>query len=689
MNFNKFFSELKRRNVYKVALTYAIVGWLIVQIGSVVFETVKAPEWVMQVLLFFIVIGFPLSLILAWAFEMSPQGMIRTTSAEATDNPYSSGKKKPFTSNVFIGVLALVIIGQFAYNKYAYNDKRTVDELEKSIAVLPFDDMSSTGDSEWFCDGVTEDILTNLSKIKELKVISRTSTEQYKNHGKTIPEIAKELGVSYILEGSVRKHANKVIITAQLIDANDKHIWAENYNDDFEEVFEIQKEVSKKIVEQLHIAISPEEEKAMESFPTDNMEAYQLYLQGRNFAERESTENLKIGADLLKQAITLDPNFGDAYAELGWAIWGINDSINAIAKQYYEKALKINPNSSRALSYYGSFLFTIERNEEEGLKYLEKALEANPNDAKAHDMIADYYSRVIEENEKLKKENNKKALFHINKAVELDPLSPQSNYYKARILVSNGLMDDAETFFKAKKSLFSSEQATNYKNLFYRLKAEKIGVDKKNRTKTVLFLKEEVSKDPNNKYLNRQLAIAYDCIMNDDVKAVKYSKIAYLLDSNDVNMARQYINSLSENMQFEDAIKFYNTENFKKITSERQKLFYLQYLYYHQKNYKKSLEILSDSVLNNSAYTQRALVYAQIGEKDKVYDILANKNINIFSKATVYAILKERDSMYVYLNKKELNFLSVNSRREFDPYRNEEQFKELLNKHYLPVSVEN
>ena len=164
MDFNKFFSELKRRNVYKVALAYTITSWLLAQIVALAAETFQAPDWVTKIVFVLLVIGFPIALILAWAFELSPQGMIRTSSTASQENPYPLSKKKPFTSNLLIGVLALIIIGQFAYNKYRGDEPAIADGLENSIAVLPFDDLSSEGDTEWFCDGMTEDILTRLSK---------------------------------------------------------------------------------------------------------------------------------------------------------------------------------------------------------------------------------------------------------------------------------------------------------------------------------------------------------------------------------------------------------------------------------------------------------------------------------------------------------------------------------------------
>lgn len=342
--------ELKRRNVIKSTLAYLVVAWVLLQVFSILLPMVEAPEWVLKTLTLVMVIVFPLWILFSWTYEITPDGIKRTAQVSKDDSISATTNKR---LNVLILIALTVAITVGLLFRPLSNETSNIAAnpvFDKSIAVLPFDDMSSEGDTEWFCDGVTEDILTNLSKIKKLKVISRSSVMQYKKNRPTIPEIAKALGVSYILEGSVRKHNNKIVITAQLIDANDKHLWADNYNADFEEVFKIQQEVSKKIVEQLKITISPEEEKALAEFPTDNMEAYQLYLQGRSFSEKWGKENSKISINLFEQAIALDPNFADAYAELGFANWtsSHNDSIIKLSKQYFEKALALNPNSSRA-----------------------------------------------------------------------------------------------------------------------------------------------------------------------------------------------------------------------------------------------------------------------------------------------------------------------------------------------------
>ena len=365
MNLKKFLSELKRRNVYKVALTYAIVSWLLIQIGSVVFETINSPDWVMQALLFFIVIGFPIALLLAWAFEMSPQGIIKTTSAAAEENPYSERKKKSLTGNVVIGVLALIIIGQFIYNKYERNESGINGEIEKSIAVMPFIDMSANKDQEYLGDGLAENIITSLSGIKELKVIGRTSSFQFKGEKMDLRDVGEKLQVATVLEGSVQKSGNKIRITAQLINVKDgSHIWSEQYNREMTDIFAIQDEIALGITERLRITLLKDSDKA----PTRNIEAYENYLIGRHIQSETSIINAQASFKYFEKAIALDSLFDEAYAAMGgcyiaMGAWYGNlggKEASELANPYFYKALEINPENPQALKNLGTSKYFFE-----------------------------------------------------------------------------------------------------------------------------------------------------------------------------------------------------------------------------------------------------------------------------------------------------------------------------------------
>ena len=396
MNLKKFFSELKRRNVYKVAIAYSITSWLAAQMASLAADSFDAPDWVMKMIIVILVIGFPIALILAWAFEMSPEGIIRTASIESKENPFSDNKKKPFTGKLLIGILLLTLVGQFAYNKYSNKGgvdrvKNDVVNIDKSIAVLPFDDMSPNHDKEYFSDGMMEEILNHLYKIGDLKVTSKTSSMQYKGEqNKSVQEIANELGVEHILEGSVRLDGDKVRITVQLIKAStDEHLFAENYDRLFSDIFSIQSEVAQEVAKALKAKISPEAQRIIESKPTENIEAYNLYLKAmelNRYVEKENNEAIL----LYKRALELDPNFSALYAGIGLRLSigatylsgsGTRDPQEAwnISKPYYEKAIQLDPDNGNAHLWMAWSLLWYEWNFEEAEKEYEETKRIFPN----------------------------------------------------------------------------------------------------------------------------------------------------------------------------------------------------------------------------------------------------------------------------------------------------------------------
>ncbi len=686
MDLNKFFSELKRRNVYKVALTYAITSWFLAQIVALAAETFQAPDWVTKIVFVLLVIGFPIALILAWAFELSPQGMIRTNSPASEENPYPLSKKKPFTSNLLIGVLAFIIIGQFAYNKYGGDEPAIADSFDNSIAVLPFDDLSSEGDTEWFCDGMTEDILTRLSKIKELKVISRSSVMQYKENRPSIPEIAKALGVSYILEGSVRKHEDKIVITAQLIDANDKHLWADNFNDSFKEVFDIQKKVSLKIVQQLEIAIDPYENSQIAEIPTKNMQAYELFLKARSFSDRGTKEDFKRGVELYRQAIAIDPDFLEAHIELAWSylfngyldVDNQDENFEEI-KILVDKASEINPESGYVHLSNG-ILNLFENKEEAARLNFEKGLVLLPNSAYANDIMSVNYFYG-------EHKDFDKAMYHINRAVELDPFSAIISEHKVAGLLEIAKVEEAEQFFKEKISLFSEYNKSYLSNAILIGKAEKLVKEKKDWTQAIAFYENEIEKQPNNAEMYRLLGSVYDGVMNDDENYIKYAQRAYELDSTESAIALEYATALIEGNRFDDAKKLMDSKNYRSSQSSSGELSMLVYYYYHKQEYDRALEVLKDPLLNNLYDNYRVFSLAQKGNEEEVRELLnGNGFIGARDKAYVFAILKNRDSMYFYMDKADDNKNAINSRREVDPYRKEQRYIEYLEKNYMPIT---
>ncbi len=429
---SNFFKELKRRNVIKETLAYLVVSWVLLQVASIILPIVNAPDWVLKTVTFFLVIGLPIWIFFSWAYQVTPEGIKRTAKFSEDQTLTTTTNKR---LNIIILITLLIAIGVSFINKTKpkVSSNTLTSITEKSIAVLPFDDYSSGGDTEWFCNGVTEDIRTNLSKIKGIKkVISHTSVEKFKSSNKTIPEIAKELGVSYILEGNVRKHKDEIIITAKLIDANDNQIWAENYSDNFDKVFEIQNDVSKKIVKQLKIVISPEEEKVFNTQITDNFEAYELYLRGRHLWNQQNTESVKRSIEYLEKSIKLDSTFAPAYVILAEDYILMNKFISnneeklihrKKCREAIDKAIELDNSLAEAYITKGNMIGKFDWDWEEMKKMLEKGLQMEPNNSYGHMLLSKYY---------LIKNNYNKAIEEALLAEKLDPLNPRIGSFVAK-----------------------------------------------------------------------------------------------------------------------------------------------------------------------------------------------------------------------------------------------------------------
>src|SRR6266849_1459322 len=281
MDPKKFFGELKRRNVYKVAVAYAVVAWLLIQGATQVFPFFEIPNWAIRLVVLLLIIGFPVALILAWAFELTPEGIKR---AEDVDLSKSITRRTGRKLDFLIIAILLLVIGVFAYQRFGPGRKAliTVPSAipEKSIAVLPFENLSEKKANAYFTDGVQDEILANLA---ELKVISRASVMLYKSgNPRNLREIGQQLGVAHVLEGSVQRSANRVRVTAQLIDARtDAHLWAQTYDRDLADVFAIQSEIAKTIADQLQARLSPGEKAAIEQRPTADLAAFDLYTRAK------------------------------------------------------------------------------------------------------------------------------------------------------------------------------------------------------------------------------------------------------------------------------------------------------------------------------------------------------------------------------------------------------------------------
>jgi TolB-like protein/Flp pilus assembly protein TadD len=317
VNPNNFFTELKRRNVYKVAIAYAVVAWLLVQIATQVFPFFEIPNWVVRLVVVVIIVGFPIALIIAWAFELTPEGLKRTEFADKLP-------KKSSGNRVWLYVVVLagaVSVSLFFLGRYTAPTKLTgsTNAAAKSIAVLPFANLSEDKANAYFAEGIQEEILTRLAKIGDLKVIARTSTQQYQSKPGNLSQIAKQLGVENILEGSVQKVADQVRVNVQLIQAaSQSHLWADTYDRKLVDIFGVESEIAKAIAESLQAKLTGGEQRALAIKPTNNAEAYDAYLRGLAFETRTSTtpDDLEKAVRFYERSVQLDPAFALAWARL-------------------------------------------------------------------------------------------------------------------------------------------------------------------------------------------------------------------------------------------------------------------------------------------------------------------------------------------------------------------------------------
>src|SRR5205085_2062985 len=313
MNQQNFFAELKRRNVYKVAIAYIVGGWALSQGIAQVFPVFDIPNWAIRMIVLLIVLGFPVAIVFAWFFEITPEGVKRTEVADAMPSA-TRGKKHVWIYVVVIG--GLLSIGLFFLGRYTGRNTATVSELPaKSIAVLPFDNLSRDPDNAYFAEGVQDEILTRLAKVADLKVISRTSMQHFKTAPENLPQIARQLGVTNILEGSVQKAADQVRVNVQLINAlTDAQLWAETYDRKLTDIFAVESDIAKAIAENLQAKLTGSEKNEMSKKPTENSEAYELYLKGRFFWNKRTSADMKTALGYFEQAANVDPNYAVAYA---------------------------------------------------------------------------------------------------------------------------------------------------------------------------------------------------------------------------------------------------------------------------------------------------------------------------------------------------------------------------------------
>src|SRR5213594_1709649 len=426
MKIDNFLSELKRRNVFKVAVAYAVVAWLLLQAASIFLPAFDAPPWVMKIFIIVVIFGFPVALIFSWAFEITREGI----KLESEIEPNKSIARRTGRKIVAVTIaLAVVAAGLFVYQLVrSKSDTPRHSEAatavpNKSIAVLPFDNLSRDPDNAYFCEGVQDEILTRLAKIADLKVISRTSTQHFKSTPDNLPQIAKQLGVAHILEGSVQKASDQVRVNVQLINAlTDAHLWADTYDRKLTDIFAVESEIAKTIAESLQARLTGSEKSLIAKAPTANPEAYELYLKGRFFWNKRTGTDLLKSIDYFKQAVEKDQKYALAYAGLADAYvllppYGAASPSESFpqAEAAARKALELDDTLAEAHTSLGQFLLFYDLDFAGSTMEFERALSLDPNYATAHHWYGDGPPMSLGQFDR--------AIAEVKRAVELDPLS--------------------------------------------------------------------------------------------------------------------------------------------------------------------------------------------------------------------------------------------------------------------------
>jgi serine/threonine-protein kinase len=435
-----FFAELKRRNVYKVAVAYAVVGWLVIQISSTVLPTFHAPEWVVQTLVVLVALGFPIALVIAWAFEMTPEGMKRTADVSADEvrtMPYWSKKK-------FAGfVIGLAVIAAALLIFQLLRGARSTSAgnvSNKSIAVLPLLNESGNPQDEYFSDGLSEELIAALAQIRELKVIGRSSSFRFKDRKEEPKAIGEKLGVATLLEGTVRKQGDRVRIVAELINAADGiELWTRTFDRELKDIFAVQQEIAAAVASSLKATLLGADQRVSANPKT--AEAHNAYLQGHYYFQRRNLEDYRKAIGHYEEAIRLDPDYALAYAERSEA-WTLVGDLTGEGKTAWpkartdaEKAVAIAPTLAEAHAALGWVRFFTEWRFAEGLSELKRAKELAPANPTANDLLARVivYLGRLDEAEK-----------QARQAAELDPLASAPHNNLARVLWYEGKLDEAD-----------------------------------------------------------------------------------------------------------------------------------------------------------------------------------------------------------------------------------------------------
>src|SRR5438067_2103509 len=429
VNARTFFTELKRRRVYSVAVAYVVVAWLLIQVATQVFPFFNIPNWIVRLVVLLAIIGFPIAVVCSSAFEITPEG-IKLEGDVDRRITRKTGRKLTALIVVVAAMAAGLMVFYFLRSQQVIGQQTLTQPAttieSKSIAVLPFENRSEDKANAYFAHGIQDEILVRLGKIADLKVISRTSTQHYKSAPENLRKVGKELGVAHLLEGSVQRTANRVRVNAQLIDARtDAHLWAQTYDRDLADVFAIQSEIARAIAEQLQAKLSPNEKKAIEQPPTTDLAAFDLYSRAKSILLTESFSvtgdpDLRKAIELLDEAVKRDPSFFDAYCQLAYAhenLYALRGSDHtparlALAEATLQAATRLRPDAAETHLARAQYLYYGLRDYSGALAELEIARRGLPNDPRLFEITGCILRR---------RGQSEEGLQNLERAVELDP----------------------------------------------------------------------------------------------------------------------------------------------------------------------------------------------------------------------------------------------------------------------------
>jgi len=471
------FEELKRRNVFRVGIGYIVIAWLLLQVADLVLENVNAPDWVIQVFMLALALGFPLAVFFAWAFEMTPDGVKRESEVDRAQSITPQTGRKLDRSIMLIMAVALAWFGWDKFGREGADgekmavptevsqaQERPISESvssvsnDKSLAVLPFVNMSDDKDNEYFSDGISEELLNVLVRVEGLRVPSRTSSFTFKDSGKKVTEIGRELQVDHVLEGSVRKAGDRIRVTAQLIDVNtDTHLWSETYTRKLDDIFAVQDEIAQAIVGALKVTLTGAEQKSLGAHPTENIDAYNKYLLGRHMWNQRSPASLLESTEPLREAVEMDPEYGQAWAALADAYVLIPEYGSGSIREFIplahdaiSKALAINPESTPALTTSAYIKFMYDYDSKGAHADFKKAIEIDPGYATAHQ----WYGELLATQGQLDA-----ALDQLMLARRADPLAPIIPHVMGWFLMFTDRKDEAFAYLEEALKLDPSFQS--------------------------------------------------------------------------------------------------------------------------------------------------------------------------------------------------------------------------------------